>query len=64
MVNFSGIEFSYGIAHAPSVFLSAMFKLFFKYVDDFMIFCVDDVIIYRKTEQDQLTHLQKIFEKF
>ena len=36
---------SYGIAHAPSVSLSAVFKLFFDYLDDFMIFCIDDVII-------------------
>ena len=55
---------SYGIAHAPSVFLSAMFKFFFNYLDDFMIFYVDDVIIYSKTEQDHITHLWKIFEKF
>ena len=62
MVNFSG-KVSYGIAHAPCVFLSTMFKLFFDYVDDFMIFYIDDVIIYSKTEQDHLTHLWKIFEK-
>ena len=37
---------------------------FFEYLDDFMIFYVDDVIVYSKTEQDHLTHLQKIFEKF
>ena len=29
-----------------------------------MIFHVDNVIIYGKTEQDHITHLQKIFEKF
>ena len=52
---------SYGIAHAPSVFLSAMFKLFFNYLDDFMIFYIDDVIVYSKTEHDHLTQLQKIF---
>ena len=29
-----------------------------------MTFYVDDVIVYSKTEQDHLTHLWKIFEKF
>ena len=29
-----------------------------------MIFYVDDVIVYNKTEQDHLNPLQKIFEKF
>ena len=55
---------SYGIAHAPNVFLSIVFKLFCDYLDDFMIFCIDDVIVYSKTEQHHLIHLQKIFEKF
>ena len=41
-----------------------MFKLFFDYLDDFMIFYVDDVVVYIKTEQGHITHLQKIFEKF
>ena len=52
---------SYGIAHAPHVFLSAMFKLFFGHLDDFMIFYIDDVIVRGKTEQDHLIQLQKIF---
>ena len=55
---------SYGIAHAPSFFSSAKFKLFFHYLDDFMIFYVADVIVYSKTDQNHLTHLWKIFEKF
>ena len=64
MVNFGGKEFSYATADAPSVFLSAMFKLFFNYLDDFMIFYIDDVIVYSKTEQDHLIHLKKMSEKF
>ena len=46
------------------VFLSAMFKLFVYYLDDFMIFHVDDVIVYSKTEQDNIIHLWTRFEKF
>ena len=55
---------SYGIAHAPSVFIFTVFKLFCDYLDDFTIFHIDVVIIFSKTEQDHLTHLQKMFEKF
>ena len=64
MKNFSEKRVSYRIAHVPSVLLSAMFKLFFDYLDDFMRFYIDDVIIYSKTEQDHPIHLWKIFEKF
>ena len=41
-----------------------MFNLFFDYLDDFMIFYVDDMIVFSKTEQAHITHLWKIFEKF
>ena len=63
MKNFSGKELV-EIVHAPSVFLSAIFKLFFDHFDDLMIVYIDDVIIYSKTEQDHIIHLLKIFEKF
>ena len=55
---------SYGIAHAVSIFLNAMFKLFFEYLDDFLIFYVDDIIVYSKTENEHLVHLRKVFDKF
>ena len=41
---------SYGSAHALKIFLNAKFKLFFKYLDDFLIFYVNDIIVYSKTE--------------
>ena len=39
-----------------------MFKLFFEYLDDFLIFYVDNIIVYSKFEY--LIHLRKVFEKF
>ena len=59
-----GKRVSYGIAHVPCVFLSTMFKLLFNYLDDCMIFYVEYVIFHSKTEQEHMTHLQKMFEKF
>ena len=47
-----------------SIFLNAMFRLFFKYLDDFLIFYVDDIIVYSKTENECLAHLRKVFNKF
>ena len=58
MVNFSGKELVMEVHMPPGVFLTAMFKLFFDYLDNFMIFYIDDVTVYSKTEQDHLTHLQ------
>ena len=55
---------SYSIAHALSIFLNVMFKLFFEYFDDFLIFYVDGIIVYNKTENEHLALLRKVFEKF
>ena len=55
---------SYSFVHAPSIFLNAMFKLFFEYHDDFFIFYVDDIIVYSKTEHEHLVHLRNVFKKF
>ena len=55
---------SYSIAHASSIFLNAMFKLFSEYLDAFLIFYNDDIIVYSKTENEHLDHLRKVFEKF
>ena len=54
----------YSIAHTLSIFLNAMFKLVFEYLDDFLIFYVDNIIVYSKTESEHLVYLRKVFEKF
>ena len=41
-----------------------MFKLFFEYLDDFLIFYVDDIIMYSKRENEHLVPLRKVLEKF
>ena len=55
---------SYSTAHTQSIFLNAMFKLFFEYLDDFLIVYVDDIIEYSQMESEHLVHLRKMFEKF
>ena len=41
-----------------------MFKLFFKYLDDFLEVRVNNLLIYRKTEEKNLKHLHLVFENF
>ena len=40
-----------------------MFKLFFKYLDEFLIFWMDDLLIYGQTEKEHLK-LVLVIEKF
>ena len=55
---------AFRIQIAPSVFLTFMFKLFFKYWDNVLVFWMDDLLIYSQTEDEHLKHLQLVFEKF
>ena len=54
---------AFGVQTASSVFLNLMFKLFFKYLDDFLVFWMDYLLIYSQTEEEHLKHLQLAFEK-
>ena len=53
----------FGLEQAPARFNSLMLKIFFLYMDNFMIFYVDDLLIYSITEQEHLEHLRLVFEK-
>ena len=41
-----------------------MFKLFFKYFNEFLVFWMDGLLIYSQTEEEHLKHLELVFAKF
>ena len=53
---------SFGGQTAESIFLNLLFKLFFKYLDLFVVFWMNDLLIYSQTERGQLKHLELVFE--
>ena len=48
---------------AQSIFLNLTFKLFFKYLDEFLVFWVYNLLTYSQTKE-HLKHLELVFEKF
>ena len=38
-----------------------MFKLFFKYIDNFLVFWMDDLLIYSQTEEKHSEHIQLVY---
>ena len=54
---------AFGVQTAPSIFLSLMFKLVFKYLDEFLVFWKHDLLIYNQNEE-HLKHLELVFERF
>ena len=41
-----------------------MFRLFFKYFHAFLVFWMEDLLIYCQTEEEHLKYLELVFEKF
>ena len=41
-----------------------MFKVFIKYLDNFLALWMDDLLIHSPTKEEHLKHLQLVFEKF
>ena len=41
-----------------------MFKLFFKYLENILVFWMDDLLIYSQTEEEHLKHIQLVFKMF
>ena len=41
-----------------------MLKLFIKELDEFLVFWMDDLLIYGQTEEEHLKYLELVFEKF
>ena len=54
----------FGLEQAPARLNSLMLKIFFPYMDKFVIFYVDDLLIFSVTEEEHLEHLRLVFENF
>ena len=40
-----------------------MNNIFHEYLDDFVIICIDDILVYSKTAKEHVEHLKKVFQK-
>nr|GEZ75307.1 putative reverse transcriptase domain-containing protein [Tanacetum cinerariifolium] len=52
----------FGLTNAPAVFIDLMNQVCKPYLDKFMIFFIDDILIYSKDEKEHEEHLKAILE--
>ncbi|KAA0033112.1 ty3-gypsy retrotransposon protein [Cucumis melo var. makuwa] len=56
------IVMSFGLTNAPGVFMDLMNIVFRKFLDNFVIVFIDDILIYSKTEAEHKEHLRMVLE--
>ncbi|KAL8094138.1 hypothetical protein AgCh_035848 [Apium graveolens] len=53
---------SFGLTNTPTAFMDLMNRIFKKYLDEFVIVFIDDILIYSKTEEGHVGHLRTALE--
>jgi hypothetical protein len=54
---------SFGLTNAPAYFMYLMNKVFMEYLDKFVVFFIDDILIFSKNEEDHDEHLHVVLQK-
>jgi hypothetical protein len=53
---------SYGLTNAPAHFMYLMNSVFMPELDKFVVFFIDDILVYSKTMEEHKEHLRIVFQ--
>ena len=53
----------FGVTNAPSRFMHLVQDILRKYLDDFVIVFIDDILIFSRTTEEHCKHLRLVFQK-
>ncbi|KAA3470023.1 reverse transcriptase [Gossypium australe] len=54
----------FGVTNAPAVFMDLMNRIFWPYLDKFVVIFIDDILIYSRDETEHVEHLRTLYAKF
>lgn len=60
--HFEYLVMPFGLTNAPATFMHLMQLIFAQHLDNFVIVFLDDILIYSKTEEEHLQHIQKVLK--
>jgi transposase InsO family protein len=60
--SFEFVVLPFGLTNAPPTFMRLMNSIFHKYLDEFVIIYLDDILIYSKTELEHLHHIKLVLQ--
>ncbi|KAL4281174.1 hypothetical protein GQ457_03G022010 [Hibiscus cannabinus] len=52
----------FGLTNALAAFMDLMNKIFYKYLDQFVVVFIDDILVYSRTEEDHDKHLRLVLQ--
>ena len=52
----------FGLTNASAVFMDLMNRIFQPYLDKFVVFFIDDILVYSKNREEHEAHLTKVLE--
>ena len=52
----------FGLTNAPATFMTLMNDVFHKYLDEFVVIYLDDILVYSHTKEEHLDHLRIVLQ--